>query len=306
MTKISVVIPCYYSEKTICDIVEETINELNKLSSYAYEFVLVNDGSDDNTFTEILNLAEKYPFVTGVDLSKNFGQHNAIIAGMTLCTGDYILGMDDDFQTHPTQIHKLISKLEEGYDVVYGRFPHRKNRVGRNLGSMLSQYSARVLLDNPKDLTACPMYIMRAFVKDEIIKNTSAYINLRGLLLRTTSKITNTDIDYFERAHGKSGYNFKKLLKLWGAFLNYSKKPVSFVRTFGLLLMFAGLLYFIVSMVFSLGDVNVISSEIIAFSGIIIFIMGILGEYLVRLFMVNTNEPQYVIRTVTHYGDRDE
>ena len=301
MTKISVVIPCYCSEKVICDVVEETINEFNKLSSYTYEFVLVNDGSDDNTFTEISKLAKKYPFVKGIDLSKNFGQHNAIIAGMTLCTGDYILGMDDDFQTHPTQIHKLISKLEEGYDVVYGRFPYRKNRISRNLGSVLSQYSARVLLDNPKDLTACPMYILRAFVKDEIIKNTSAYINLRGLLLRTTSKITNTDIDYFKRAHGKSGYTFKKLLKLWGAFLNYSKKPVSFVRNFGFILMFAGLLYFIVSVVFSLGDINIISSEIMAFSGIII-----LGEYLVRLCMVNTNEPQYVIRTITHYGDIDE
>ena len=118
--KISVVIPCYYAEKSIAGVVEKTAEELDKYCDY--EFVLVNDGSDDGTYSEIRELAARFPFVIGVDLAKNCGQHNAILAGMKYASGDYILGMDDDFQTHPSQIRKLLDKLNAGYDIVYGRF----------------------------------------------------------------------------------------------------------------------------------------------------------------------------------------
>ena len=303
MTKISVIIPCYYSEKTITCVVEETIREFEKLNNYDCEFILVNDGSDDGTYREICELSEIYPFVTGVDFSKNFGQHNAIIAGMKLAKGDYILGMDDDFQTHPSQISKLIQKIEEGYDVVYGKFPQRHHSVIRNIQSKISELSANYLIDNPKDLKACPMYIIRAFVKDEIVKSQSSYTNLRGLFLRTTSRIANAEIEHFERKNGKSGYTFKKLMRLWGSYLNYSAKPVKLIRGFGVFTFIIGLIYLILSLVFQIPSVNIIASEIMVFAGIIIFILGLLGEYLVRLFMMSTNEPQYVIRSVTREAD---
>ncbi|MGN1433705.1 MAG: glycosyltransferase family 2 protein [Ruminococcus sp.] len=305
MTKISVIIPCYYSEKTITDVVEETIREFEKMNNYAYEFILVNDGSDDSTFDRICALAEKYPFVTGVDLAKNCGQHNAIIAGMKLAKGEYILGMDDDFQTHPSQIFKLTDKLEEGYDVVYGKFPHRHHSLIRNLESKLSELSARFLIDNPKDIKACPMYIIRRFVRDEIIKSHSSYTNLRGLFLRTTSRIANAEIEHFDRKSGKSGYTFKKLMRLWSSYLNYSAKPVKLIRKFGLLIFFAGLIYLISSLILQIPTVNIIASEIAVFAGVIIFILGLLGEYLVRLFMVATNEPQYVIRSIIRVSDNE-
>ena len=305
MNKISVIIPCYYSEKTITDVVEETIREFEKLNNYAYEFILVNDGSDDLTFDRISELAEKYPFVTGVDLAKNFGQHNAIIAGMKFANGEYILGMDDDFQTHPSQIRKLTEKLEEGYDIVYGKFPHRHHSLLRNLESKLSELSARFLIGNPKDIKACPMYIIRRFVKDEIIKSHSSYTNLRGLFLRTTSRIANAEIEHFDRKSGKSGYTFKKLMRLWSSYLNYSAKPVKIIRKFGLLIFFAGLIYLAASLTLQIPTVNIIASEIAVFAGIIIFILGLLGEYLVRLFMVTTNEPQYVIRSIIRVSDNE-
>lgn len=308
MTKISIVIPCYYAEKNITDVVEETIRELDKLYKYSYEFVLVNDGSNDLTFEKITSLSNKYPFVTGIDLAKNCGQHNAIIAGMTLTSGDYILGMDDDFQTHPSQIYKLIAKLEEGYDVVYGKFSQRHHSALRNIESKISELSVRVLIDNPKDLKACPMYIIRRFVKDEIIKSSSSYTNLRGLFLRTTSRITNVEIEHFNRKSGESGYTLKKLLRLWSAYLNYTLKPVRFIRKFGLVLFFTGLIYLLLSLIFKIPDVNILSSEIITFSGVIIFILGLLGEYIMRLFMVSTKEPQYVIRNIVgkNQGDKNE
>lgn len=299
MTKISVVIPCYYSEGTITDVLEQTIKEFETMEQYCCEFVLVNDGSTDGTFACISELAEKYPFVTGVDLAKNFGQHNAILAGMRLAQGDYILGMDDDFQTHPSQIHKLISKLEEGYDIVYGKFPERHHSLIRNMESKLSECTACYLLDNPKGLKACPMYLIRAFVRDEIVKSQSAHTNLRGLFLRTTSRIANVEIEHFDRKIGKSGYTFKKLMRLWASYLNYSVKPVSLIRNFGLILCAGGIIYLILSLLMRLSAVNIISAEIMTFAGVIIFILGILGEYLVRMFMVSTCEPQYVIRKIT-------
>lgn len=305
MTKISVIIPCYYSEKTITDVVEETIREFEKMNNYAYEFILVNDGSDDSTFDRICALAEKYPFVTGVDLAKNYGQHNAIIAGMKLAKGEYILGMDDDFQTHPSQIRKLTEKLEDGYDIVYGRFSHRHHSLLRNLESKLSELSVRFLINNPKGIKACPMYIIRRFVRDEIIKSHSSYTNLRGLFLRTTSRIANAEIEHFDRKSGKSGYTFKKLMRLWSSYLNYSAKPVKLIRKFGLLIFFAGLIYLAASLILYIPTVNIIASEIAVFAGIIIFILGLLGEYLVRLFMVATNEPQYVIRSIIRGRDNE-
>ncbi len=303
MIKISVVIPCYYSEKNITEVVEQTIDEFNKFNNYSCEFILINDGSDDGTYRKICELAEKYPFVTGVDFAKNFGQHNAIVAGLKLAKGDYILGMDDDFQTHPSQICKLISKIEEGYDVVYGKFPQRHHSFIRNIQSKLSEFSANYLIDNPKDLKACPMYIIRAFVKDEIIKSQSSYTNLRGLFLRTTSRIANAEIEHFDRKNGKSGYTFKKLMRLWSSYLNYSAKPIKLIRGFGIFIFIIGLIYLMLSLVLQITSVNIIASEIMVFAGIIIFILGLLGEYLVRLFMVSTKEPQYVIRSVTREVD---
>lgn len=304
MIKISVVIPCYYSENTITELVEETVRELKSLDNYSFEFILVNDGSEDKTFEKIRLLSEKYSFVTGVDLAKNCGQHNAILAGMKLAQGDYILGMDDDFQTHPSQIYKLINKLEEGYDIVYGKFPRRQHSFIRNFQSKLSEMSAEYLLDNPKGLKACPMYIIKSFVKDEVIRSQSSYTNLRGLFLRTTSRIANAEIEHFERKSGTSGYTLKKLLRLWSSYLNYSAKPVKLIRGFGVLTFVAGLIYLILSFVLAIPSVNIIASEIMIFSGIIIFILGVLGEYLVRLFMVTTKEPQYVIRTITNGSEK--
>lgn len=298
--KISVVIPCYYSEKSIADVVEKTAEELEKYCDY--EFILVNDGSNDGTYSEIKKLAGKYSFVIGVDLSKNCGQHNAILAGMKYASGDYILGMDDDFQTHPSQIKKLIDKLNEGYDIVYGRFPKRHHGFLRNLVSRMSHVSVCWLLDKPRDLKACPMYIIRRFVRDEIIKSESSFANLQGLFLRTSSKIANADIEHFDRRFGKSGYKLKKLVRLWASLLNYSLKPIRLILKSGVLIFTLSLICLIVACVAG-GFEHKIYAEIGVFSGLILSAVGIVGEYIVRMFMAVTKEPQYIIRQDTVTGD---
>ena len=130
MKLISIVIPCYNSEATIRKVVEMVMEEFKKMDGYDCEFVLVNDGSPkDNTYGEIKKLGEQYQNVKGINLLRNFGQHNALMAALHYTEGDFILGMDDDMQTHPSQISKLIHKMEEGYDLVYGCYPKRKNFV---------------------------------------------------------------------------------------------------------------------------------------------------------------------------------
>lgn len=301
--KISIVIPCYYAEKSIAGVVEQTALELDKYDKYSYEFILVNDGSEDATFYEIQRLSLKFPFVIGIDLAKNCGQHNAILAGMNYADGDYILGMDDDFQTHPSQIHKLIEKLEEGYDIVYGRFPKRHHGFIRNLESRLSHLSVCYLLNKPKDLVACPMYIIRRFVRDELIKSASSFTNLQGLFLRTSSKIANADIEHFDRKYGKSGYTLKKLLRLWASLLNYSMKPMRLILGLGLFFWVAGLLYLLIAVLSGAGFEHKMYSEIVAFSGLIVSAVGMVGEYVIRMFMAVTKEPQYVIRRDTRTKD---
>lgn len=297
--KISIIIPCYYAEKSIAGVVEQTALELDQHDQYTYEFILVNDGSEDATFYEIQRLSQKFSFVTGIDLAKNCGQHNAILAGMHYADGDYILGMDDDFQTHPSQIFKLIEKLEDGYDIVYGRFPKRHHGLVRNLESKLSHLSVCYLLNKPKDLMACPMYIIRRFVRDEVIKSESSFTNLQGLFLRTSSKITNADIEHFDRRYGKSGYTLKKLVRLWASLLNYSMKPMRLILGLGLFFLAAGLLYLLIAVISGAGFEHKVYSEIAALAGVIVSAVGIVGEYVIRMFMAVTKEPQYVIRRDT-------
>ena len=157
---ISIVIPCYYSEKTIQKVVELTIQEFHAHKKYQCEFVLVNDGSTDGTFEKIKELGKKYPFVHGVNLIRNFGQHNALMAALHYTKGDYVLGMDDDMQTHPSQIFKLVEKIQEGYDLVYGHYGKRKNSSLKNLSSKLNEVSSRILLGRPKEITSSNIWII--------------------------------------------------------------------------------------------------------------------------------------------------
>lgn len=304
--RLTVLIPCFNSEQTIRRVVDETIKYLDKLKDSEYEFILVNDGSTDDTFGEIVSLTRKYRFITGIDLAKNCGQHNAILAGLNYATGDYILGMDDDLQTHPSQIHKLIEKIEEGFDVVYGKYEKRKHNLLRNLGSKFNDFTMRWLLGSPKGLTACSLYIMRRFVCEEIIKSRSRYTNLRGLFLRSTNRITDVFIEHFDRENGKSTYTLKKLFFLWSSFLNYSLKPLRLVFFCGLMLAFAGGVFWILSGFADFRDTHIIIAATAFLTGLIMMSAGIVGEYIGRLFQIQNAEPQYVIRKITRNVKTEE
>lgn len=289
-TELSIVIPCYNSERDIPAVVEQTVTELDRLGVDSYEFILINDDSRDGTYKAIKALAEKYPFVTGVDLARNSGQHNAILAGFHYASGDLILGMDDDFQTHPSQIGRLLDKIREGYDIVYGKFIRRHHNYFRNLGSLINEYSMRVLVGKPKNITACPMYVIRRFVRDEVIRSGSRYTNLQGLFLRTSSKIANVEIEHFDRVSGVSGYTLRKLIRLWSSVMNYTEKPVLWIAALGAFEIAGSALAF---------PCGAFISFILLLSGLTTLSIALMGLYTVRMFMIISHDPQFVIREDT-------
>ena len=223
MKLISIVIPCYNSEATIRKVVEMVMEEFKKMDGYDCEFVLVNDGSPkDNTYGEIKKLGEQYQNVKGINLLRNFGQHNALMAALHYTEGDFILGME----THPSQISKLIHKMEEGYDLVYGCYPKRKNSFLKNVTSKLNEVSSRILLGRPKDIVSSNFWMITRQIKDEVVKYDSFNPYIDGIFYRTTHKIGNVEVEHFKRAVGTSNYTLKKLIKLWLAYWNYSVIPL--------------------------------------------------------------------------------
>ena len=173
----SIIIPCYRSSKTIRKVVELTMKELEAIGKTEYEFVLVDDCSPDGgeTMAALMGLVRDYTCVRVVELAKNAGQHNAVIAGLNAAKGDAFIAMDDDMQTHPSQLKFLLEKFEEGtHDIVYGYYPHKKHSKFRNFGSYIHYLSVRILLKKPKDLKTSSFWVIKKFVRDYAIEYKSA------------------------------------------------------------------------------------------------------------------------------------
>lgn len=299
---ISVVIPCYYSERMIDDVVRMTRIELVN-AGYDYEFILVNDGSKDGTFREISKLCAEDERVKGIDLMRNFGQHNAIMAGLREASGDAVMLMDDDMQTHPSQCLALIAGLEDGVDVVFAAFRQHRENWYRRLGSRFAMFTIRVLAGCPKGVTDSNFLIMRRCVSDVMVEYSSASVYVQGLVFRTTDRIVNVEVEHYDRAEGQSGYTLKSLLRLWSTILNFSVTPLRIASVLGLLMGGAGLvgaiwLFFerLHNPTMPMGWASVMVTMLVC-SGVIMLFMGVIGEYVGRLFMTTNKNPQFLIRT---------
>lgn len=307
MSKYSIVIPCYKSALTIGKVVRTTVTELQTLKIDDFEFVLVNDCSPDNgkTYEAITTLANTMNNVVAIDLAKNVGQHNAVMAGLNYAEGNYIIAMDDDMQTHPSQIHKLLEEIENGYDVVYAYYPQKKHSWFRNLGSKINSWSVRKLIGKPKELKTSSFWIIKKFVRDYVIQYKSPYSYIQGLFLRTTKNIKCVPVEHFEREIGSSNYTLKSLIKLWSNIIGFSVVPLRLASICGAVFSCVGILgaatIFIRKLLFDISVAGWSSLMIINcfFSGIILLSLGLIGEYLGRFFLANNNQPQYVIRSVT-------
>lgn len=309
---VTIVIPCYYSEKTIEKVVEMTIEEFDKNEEYKCEFVLVNDGSTDGTYEKIKELAEKYPFVQGVNLLRNFGQHNALMAALHFANGDYVLGMDDDMQTHPSQIHKLVDKIQEGYDLVYGHYEKKKNSLMKNFSSKLNEVSSRILLSRPKEITSSNFWIITRKVAKEVIKYDSYNPYIDGIFYRTTHNIGNVEVEHYKREVGTSNYTFRKLIRLWLAYWNYSVIPLRISSVAGGIMAMFGFIAAVITIIrkflhpsMPMGWASTIC-VITVFAGLILMSLGIIGEYLGKIILTMNHTPQFIVReTVNTRGENE-
>ena len=298
---LSIIIPVYNSEKTISLVVSKIID--NMADKYNYETILVNDNSNDNSYFECINLSKKYDFVKFINLSKNFGQHNAILAGLHYTKGDYIIILDDDLQTDPKNIIDLISKIEEGFDVVYANYKSKYHVRFHNLGSKFNDLIMHILFQKPKNIQITSYFIIKRFLVDEIKKYPGPYPYLGGLILQTTNNIGKIDIEHYARHFGKSNYSFLKLFRLWvNGFTNFSVKPLRIAFLLGFTFSIIGFLialFLIIRKIITpdivLGWTSILVSLLI-FSGIQMISLGLIGEYVGRIFLSINKQPQFVIK----------
>lgn len=302
---VSVVIPCYRSEHTIRHVVELVMQEFSGLPGYDCDFFLVDDCSPDGTYREICRLASEYPSVHGITLMRNFGQHNGIMCGLNHVDGDLILGMDDDLQTHPSQIPLLIHKMEEGFDVVYGIYRSSANGPIKNFTSWLNRWTAQKLLERPKDIETSNFWLITRAVRDQVVhyRNYNPYI--QALFGCITKRVGNVEIEHHEREEGTSGYTLGKLIKLWLSYFNYTVVPLRAISCIGGASSAIGFIFaiYVVIKKAMIPDVPAGWSSIVCillvFLGLILLTLGIIGEYIGNLVLPANGTPQFIVRETT-------
>jgi len=302
MKTISFVIPCYNSEKTIRSVVEEIENTIKTLDVDDYEIILVNDSSPDNVFSVICSICEANSKIRGIDLAKNFGQHAAILAGVKNARNDILVFIDDDGQIPVEEVGKLLDALED-CDIVFAKYENKRHKVWRNIGSRINDRMVESLLGKPKSLSITSYIAIKRFVADEIRKYNGSYPYLYGLLFRSSGKIKNVSVSHRERKSGRSGYTFKKLVSLWlNGFTAFSVKPLRTATIIGFLTAIGGagygvyvLMNWLIRSSAPLGWSSMMAA-LMFIGGMIMIILGLIGEYVGRSYLNISNAPQYVVR----------
>lgn len=301
---VSIVIPVYNGARSIGPLVEHLLTVLHQ---YTLQIVLVNDGSPDNSHEVCRGLHQAHPdAVTYVRLAKNFGEHNAVMAGLRHARGDYVVIMDDDFQNPPDEVIRLIEHAAQGdHDIVYTFYRKKHHHWFRNLGSRLNNFVATWMLDKPRDLYLSSFKCLSRFAVREITRYEGPFPYVDGLALRATRHIGKIEVRHEPRRDGHSSYTFRKLVHLWlNMFINFSVMPLRLSTMMGLGLSALGFLLGIVVLIEKLLNPSVPlgwSSVIVAlalFAGVQLAMLGLAGEYLGRLFLSTNQTPQFVIRDV--------
>ena len=300
--KISFVIPCYRSERTLPDVVDEIKTTMATIG-HEFEIILVNDCSPDKTFEVIKKLASENDNILGIDLAKNFGQHCALMAGMRHTSGDVVVCLDDDGQTPADEVGKLLDKLDEGYDVCYASYGKKQHSGFRNFGSKVNELMTRIMLGKPKELKVSSYFAAKRFIVDDMLRYEQSYAYVIGLVLRATKNVANVEVNHRARSVGESGYTLAKLFSLWfNGFTAFSIKPLRIATGIGCFCACSGFLYGIYTIIKKLVLVDVqagfsaLMSVLVFIGGMIMLMLGLIGEYIGRIYICMNNSPQYVIR----------
>lgn len=304
--KISFVIPCYNSTNTIGNVVNEIKNVMEcNMEQYSYEIILVNDGSPDGTtYDTIVDIAEKEKNIKCINLSRNFGQPSAVMAALNYVSGDYIVCGDDDGQTPFIELPKLFEKLMEGYDLVEAKYATREKRsLFRKFGTMMNEGMATWLIAKPKGLELTSYWVTKRFVVDSMITYRNPYPYVGGLMLRITQNACNAEVAHRERLSGKSGYNIQKMISLWmNGFTSFSTKPLHLISCVGICVAIIGCISGVAVVINKIANPNInagyssIMAVLLFMFGMLFAVLGLLGEYIGRIYISLNNSPQYIVK----------
>lgn len=304
MRKISFVIPCYHSAQTVGNVVRDIVDTVLVRSEFQYEIILVNDNPPDDTWRVICEMCRNNPNIHGICFTKNFGQHAALMAGYRKVTGDIVVSLDDDGQNPPQEMFKLIDALNEKTDLVYAKYIQKKRSLFRNFGSKVNDWMVQWLLNKPKELYLASYYAAKRFIIDEMVKCENPFPYIDGLALRSTSEYINVDIVHKERAAGNSGYSIAKLLGLWmNGLTSFSVKPLRIATFSGFCISLFGLVLAIIIIIQKLILKDAVSAGwpsvmtvVLILGGAIMIMLGLVGEYVGRIYVTMNKSPQYVIK----------
>jgi len=300
---LSIVIPVYNGARSIADLV----HALENLSiAGGHEIVLVDDGSADHTLAVCYALFDTASVpMTIVSLARNYGEHNAVMAGLRYASGAHVITMDDDLQNPPEEVERLLAFAQRnGKDVVYTYYYRKRHAVWRNLASGLANRVADIVLDKPRGLYLSSFRCLTAFVVREIIRYEGPFPYVDGLILQVTHDMERLLVGHLPRAAGSSNYTMRRLLRLWmNMFVNFSVMPLRISTVTGFALSALGA----VGVAMAVGEALLSSpppgwaslmAALLLLSGVQLLILGIIGEYLGRLYLTANHRPQSVVKEV--------
>ena len=310
---ISFIIPCYASEGSVSLVMDEIRQVVAQGAGFDYEIIAVNDCSPDNVLSILRREAEKDPKVTVIDLARNGGRHNALLCGCHYASGDYIVFIDDDQQCPADRLWDLMDPLIHGdADVAIAKYPTKTQSRFKNFGSAVNDTVATWLLGKDKNLKFSNFSVMKRFVKDEVIKYTNPYPYLSGLMLRATRNVVNVEMEERERKIGVGHYSFAKSFALWmNSFTAFSVKPLRIATTFGIAFSFFGAIMILYTVIHKLINPNVaigyssLMSMLLFIGGMVMFMLGLIGEYVGRIYISLNNSPQFVVRQIYRGGRKE-
>jgi glycosyltransferase involved in cell wall biosynthesis len=290
---LSVVIPVYHGAVTVQKLVEATQAQLKE---YPFEIILINDGSKDDSERVCLELSHKFNNISFLSLRKNFGEFQAVMCGLNHAKGDYSVIIDDDFQNPPSEIIKLLETAQKGdFDVVYGQYQEKKHHQFRNFGSWLVNQITTSLFQKPQDLYLSSFKLIKKDVVEEICKYKGPYPYIDGLIFNVTDNVGKVTVQHNNRQDGESNYTSKKLASLFlNIIFGYSLLPVR-------LSLFLGFLSTSVALILTVlpffTDFNHPVGLIVLFvGGVQLISIGIVGEYVGKTFLTQSNTPQYTLK----------
>ena len=301
----SFVIPCYRSEFTIEQVYREIVETVAQRPEFDYEIIAVNDCSPDHVYEVLKNLAAKDKKLKVINLVRNMGKHAAVLAGYAFVSGEYVVNLDDDYQSPVYQLWKLIDPLtEDKGDIVTAYYTEKQEAVWKRVGSDINLWVSHVMLEKPKGLRIENFTAIKRFVADEAIKYKNPYPFLEGLFLRVTKRVLMVEMEERKRADDKAtGFTFWKSVSLFmNGFTNFSVKPLRLALIAGVVFAALGFAYGVVIILKKLfvPGVAVGWSSLMAVtlftSGMIMLLLGFIGEYIGRIYMCINDSPQYVIR----------